>query len=514
MLWRMPSLVKRDGSNVTYLRQRVPADVAAKAVGTTLRLPVGDDEAVVTIGTSGYVKASMRTHDPVEGKARLAKAQAHLAAVWKSLREGPQHLTQRRISALAGDAYQRAKARWEEEPGPASVWEVLGNAATRWNDAETLREMKPHVDEVLDRQALTADKASRERLAFAMRDMWRDAAKLMQRRANNDYGADTAPERAAMPDRVSAAGAQKISGLLNGWVKEAEATNLATSTIDGYTSVIKRFIAFVGHDDATAVTPHNVVAYKDMRLDVGRSPKTVNDGDLVALKSVFDWGKRNHRLRTNPAEGITVKVGKKSRTRSPGYNDQEAKAVLAAASAYKPTDRELAKTAAAKRWTPWLAAYTGARIGELVQLRREDVVQEADHWAIRITPEAGTVKNKRMREVPLHPHLVELGFIDYALGQKGYLFLTAKKPSEVSGRLKAIKNRVREFVAAVVSIEGVAPNHAWRHRFMTKARKSGLDQEKRRMITGHAGEGVDEQDYGDAAGLYEEIIKLPRYDGR
>lgn len=38
-----------------------------------------------------------------------------------------------------------------------------------------------------------------------------------------------------------------------------------------------------------------------------------------------------------------------------------------------------------------------------------------------------------------------------------------------------------------------------------------MDQEIRRMITGHAGEGVDERDYGDPAGLYREICKLPRF---
>ena len=31
------------------------------------------------------------------------------------------------------------------------------------------------------------------------------------------------------------------------------------------------------------------------------------------------------------------------------------------------------------------------------------------------------------------------------------------------------------------------------------------------MITGHAGEGVDEEDYGEPEGLYREICKLPAY---
>ena len=72
-------------------------------------------------------------------------------------------------------------------------------------------------------------------------------------------------------------------------------------------------------------------------------------------------------------------------------------------------------------------------------------------------------------------------------------------------------NRVRDFVRSIVPDSKVQPLHGWRHRFITQARVHKLDQELRRMITGHAGKGVDETTYGDAAGLYEEICKLPRY---
>ena len=38
-----------------------------------------------------------------------------------------------------------------------------------------------------------------------------------------------------------------------------------------------------------------------------------------------------------------------------------------------------------------------------------------------------------------------------------------------------------------------------------------MDVEKRRMITGHSGKGVDETTYGSPAALYQEILKLPPY---
>ena len=57
---------------------------------------------------------------------------------------------------------------------------------------------------------------------------------------------------------------------------------------------------------------------------------------------------------------------------------------------------------------------TGARMGELTQLRASDVFEQDGIWAIKISPEAGTVKNRKPRTVPLHEHLIKQGFVDFA----------------------------------------------------------------------------------------------------
>lgn len=53
--------------------------------------------------------------------------------------------------------------------------------------------------------------------------------------------------------------------------------------------------------------------------------------------------------------------------------------------------REAPKLAAAKRWVPWLCAFTGARVGEMIQIRKEDVRREGKLWMLHVTPEAGPV---------------------------------------------------------------------------------------------------------------------------
>jgi integrase len=62
--------------------------------------------------------------------------------------------------------------------------------------------------------------------------------------------------------------------------------------------------------------------------------------------------------------------GKPPRLRSKGFSDRERKAILAAALAHKP-GKEHPRTGAAKAWVPWLCAFTGARVGEIGQLRKQ-----------------------------------------------------------------------------------------------------------------------------------------------
>jgi integrase len=90
---------------------------------------------------------------------------------------------------------------------------------------------------------------------------------------------------------------------------------------------------------------------------------------------------------------------------------------------------------AARRWVPWLCAYTGARVGELTQLRACDIERRPFGPVMRITPDAGTVKTDEARTVPLHQHLIEMGLLDYVaavarLGKQAPLFY--KSPSRPS----------------------------------------------------------------------------------
>lgn len=569
---RMSRPTRRSGSTILAFRKRIPADLRDRARGRVvlIRFPAHGQEAectvTATIGAS-EVTFSLRTRDPHAAKARTGIAEAHLQQLFASLRAAPARLTHKQVIALAGAWYREFVEKLEDDPGQPFVFERLREGVgERLDDPAKLRvEMAPSADEVLSAHALVVDEDSRERLMVAMRDAIRDAAGTLKRRAEGDYGPDAVVQRfppveavplptingiasgmdgmaaqASLPAGirhratgvVEAGGAGKpvsLTSLVADWWKEAKALGRKPSTYESYSNTMAAFASFLRQEgrglavaDAGKVTPEDVIGFKDHRLAqvnprTGKpiSPKTVKDSDLAGLKAVFDWAVTNRRIPGNPATGITLKLGKVQRKRAvKGFTDAEAEALLRHVSALPP-GRERPQTHAAKRWVHWLCAYTGARVGEVAQLRKEDVREEGGQWVITITPEAGTVKTGETREVPLHHHLVELGFVAFVGAcEAGYLFLAPnRKTGDVLGPLQGVKNRLAELAREVVPDPNVQPTHGWRHRFKTLARDVGMDPGVRDAIQGHSADTVAES-YGDVSlkAKVAAIAKLPRYE--
>jgi integrase len=218
---------------------------------------------------------------------------------------------------------------------------------------------------------------------------------------------------------------------------------------------------------------------------------------------------------------VHVSVPRKNRTReTKTFRPEEVRVVLTAANAVQDTAR---RSSAARRWVPWLCAYTGARVGEITQLRAADVVQEEGVDAIRITPEAGTVKTRHARLVPLHEHLVAQGFLAFAKAHaKGPLFyeMPRREPSaadDVTNPRKARYVKAREHLAKWVRDIGVTdkelrPNHAWRHTFKQVASRSGISDRVSDYITGHAPATVARAYGAPTLGdMAEALRKFPRY---
>jgi site-specific recombinase XerC len=140
--------------------------------------------------------------------------------------------------------------------------------------------------------------------------------------------------------------------------------SLAASTIEGWRCVFAALDALPAQEAVR--DQRGAQRWLDGLVGTGTPPRkhrTVRDTWLAAARAVFRWGVRHGRIEVNPFEGCVVEVPRQTVTRETGkaFTDDEALTILSAALRVEVPCRGSrgAHWAAARRWVPWLCAYTG-----------------------------------------------------------------------------------------------------------------------------------------------------------
>jgi integrase len=305
--------------------------------------------------------------------------------------------------------------------------------------------------------------------------------------------------------------------LFERWIAKAKP---AKSTVNRWRSVFLRLQSDFPNTTASALLPEQIQDWANSLINSDRTARTVANIWVRAGRTVFAWGINEKLISHNPFIGWRIKVPKRISTReTKALTADEANAILTSALAIEVRG----KSDAAKRWCPWLAAYSGARMGELTQLRGVDIIEQDGVHAMKISPEAGTTKTGKARTVPLHEHLIEQGFLAFVKANgKGPLFYNeptqpAAASDDPTNPRKPRFVKARENVAVWVRSLGVndpelSPNHAWRHTFKAVGFRCGISEKVLDAIVGHApasvGRGYGEPTLADKA---QELCKFPRY---
>lgn len=305
-----------------------------------------------------------------------------------------------------------------------------------------------------------------------------------------------------------------LGGLFERWASD-RADKRAPNTIKRYRGSIRSFDAYARGRDVRTLTGEDVFAWAVSRRDIeGVSPRAINKNDLVAVSSVFRWatGRAAGQLATvNPASGIALDEPRIVAQRERTFRDSEIAAILLAASQAKPDDANPTRSAA-RRWCPWLAAYSGARIAELTNLRREDIRTEGGITFMRLR----VTKTGQPRTVPIHADLIEQGFVAFVeTCGPGQLFFDPKRHSKRSstspGELQG--HKLGKWVRETVKLDpGVHPNHGWRHTWKTSALGAGIEERLRDAITGHSVASVGRRyETPTLKMLADAIMRFPSY---
>jgi integrase len=520
-------------------RKRIPKDVSAEYS----RLYGQSSEAWFSVGPMQAGDARREAHEwAAEVEARIKNIRAARTGVGQSL-------TRKEALALAGVWYRWFIARYEDDAGDPQLWET--RRSNFWDDLEELAleavwtsqedgatwkwlqsaEARPQVRAIVADEAKTAQFLVSQGLTLSHNasDLFLDcvavefpeAMKLLERRASNDYTQDRRLERFPKfePTKTAIASDATPLKLFEHWVT---ARKPAPASVDRWRPVFLDLEKYFPERSANSITADEAQAWADALVNAERSPNTVNDVWCNAAHTVFAWAVKTKKISSNPFKGVKVTSQRKIHTREgKHFTDEEIAIILSHSAAVRYKGEGPIETA--KRWVPWLCAYTGARGGEITQLRGADVIQREGHWAIYITPEAGTTKTRKPRTVPLHEHLLEQGFLAFVReNDKGPLFYNVKSRVRAAAdnpmkppRPRSVKtlNRIGEWVRSLgVTDKAIRPNHAWRHTFQRIADRSGIQEKMSDAITGHAPASVG-RSYGtpSVGDMAEALKKFPRY---
>jgi integrase len=518
MVGKVRHLINRSGRY--HARLVVPKDLRGIIGKTELRSPLGADYRQAIKLLPGAVtqlqhQIALAEREAGQGRAQATPARYPLAPDQLAL----SHYQQR----LAFDELLRNDPRYAQ----VSIDDML---VKRLREAIAGRASNEELQDLIG-QEIERFRAVGNLDAEQNSDEWRVIARAMciaeyealERAAERDEGNYTGNPAAPMivnaQPPTDAAAPVSIKRL---WTDYVNARRQAGFMKDGGRQLgltVDKLRKFVKHDDAARLTKRDILEWRDDLL-MTLSAKTVSDKYLSTIRSLLNWAVENERLTQNVAATVKQPKPRQTRNREKGFTDDEASKLLQASRAYQPHEddmgrvREKPELVAAKQWVPILAAFSGARVTELTQLRKEDLRKESGQWIMRITPDAGSVKTGEYRDVPLHRQIIEQGFERFLNGAgDGPLFHGGIDPAKYATKAVRISSQLAEWLRRSGLVpDGVQPNHAWRHRLKTQCRELGVSDRVADAIQGHAGRTAADH-YGDVTikTKTDAIGRLPEY---
>lgn len=295
----------------------------------------------------------------------------------------------------------------------------------------------------------------------------------------------------------------------------------------------------------TSITPQHVVSYRDgLRRLRSRSKQaggesflarqTVNEDARISgttvenlfnpCRAFFRWAKgQQGYISVNPAEDVRlprVKKAKGVKSRRP-FTSEELEVIFAAPvfTGMKAAKRRFEPGTLVNKdayfWIPILGYYTGARLGELVQLHLADVRLDDPVPHLVITEEGsgkrGSGEEKMVkshagvRRVPIHQDVLDLGFAEFLRKR-----LKDKRPHKrvfwqvgfgADGQPSTVFSKWFARLLDKVGLKDPAlVFHSFRHTAEDAFRNALLPQYVIDRIVGHAGGNVSDG-YGEGVSL-------------
>ncbi|RVQ68949.1 site-specific integrase [Croceicoccus ponticola] len=241
---------------------------------------------------------------------------------------------------------------------------------------------------------------------------------------------------------------------------------------------------------------------------------------LKPLSDLFDWARRERLITDNVAEKISPLATRKpaDEQRDP-FNAEELQRIfdIPMFTGSVDDERRFNKrgsnlTRRSRYWAPLLALFTGMRMGEILQLNPDHICTTAKgtHFIV-LTRDMKLKTGSASREVPIHPQLIDLGFLEWVESRRkaGVDLLFDDVPAGPDGyRTSTFSKRF----ATVLGSASLPANrramlcfHSFRHTFKDALNETGASEEQKDEICGWARSSKTGRRYG--SGLSADQLK-------
>ncbi len=392
--------------------------------------------------------------------------------------------------------------------------------------------MKPYTDEALRASGLClfVGSANYQALALLLAGKFLQLSVAVQQntRTNAMQRRIGQPEISLVPTGVTTAPLMGTRGLRLSALFERYKTTVrrrepkkAEGRILEYQVAVDRFIELLGDKGIEEIHKRDVAEFRNLMEQLPTRPKQdvsamplrqqiayAQEHNLPclsaatvkklgrALSAVLGLAVEDGLLEYNPAHGLTyadTAVNPLAEPERP-YTATELATVFGSPLFVRRTQHT--RFGEAHYWVPLMLYYTGARAEEICQLYVADLMQQDGVWSFRVAElrEDQSVKNRSSnRDIPVHPHLLALGLLDYVrtLPADGRLFplLQPSGPKQnYHVRLGVWWQRYLREKLSIVR-EDIQPFHSFRHTFINFMRDAGAREDIQNAITGHSQHG-------------------------
>ncbi len=217
--------------------------------------------------------------------------------------------------------------------------------------------------------------------------------------------------------------------------------------------------------------------------------------------SFFEWAVINEYTDINPFKGFRLKTTFKASEAKNAYSSSELKKLFSTSLHAQESSLHHFKF-----WLPIIASVTGARLNEICQLYKDDIIQVDGIWCFNISDKHNGQKLKNInshRIIPIHSKLIELGFLEMLpliAGKRLFPDLELKR----DGYGTSASRWFGRFKTKLGFSKG-HDFHSFRHTVANELKQLAVPQERTASILGHAQQGITYERYGK--GFTVEVLK-------